>query len=299
MSCMEYNTFLSYIRENISDYLEDIEVKETTIIHTNQNNGVMKDELLIRTAGSDYATAIGLEPFYQRHMAGIDADTILDDISDTYFANMVFPGRLSANDLHIFERVKDYIYLRVINKEKNEKLLEQEPYMTKLDLAFVFRVHINSDFHMNISAQVTWDMLKAWHIDVQQLYGLALKNTARLFPARIASVTEVLQHQNYPGIEEAACPLYVISNAQHVHGAAAVFYPDVLKQQARLWQSNIYLMPSSVHEMMMLAGNYDIMPQKLASIVREVNECAVAAVEKLSDHVYYYDAQKDEIRMIL
>lgn len=301
MNSMEYNAFLSYIRENISDYLEDIEIKETTIIHRNQNNGIVKEELMIRTADSDYATVIGLEAFYQRYMAGTDMDTILEDISDTYFANMIFPGQLSTDELYIFDKIKDLIFLRVIHLEKNKALLQQGPYVQKLDLALMFRIYISSDNQMNISAQVTWEMMNAWHIDLNDLYNLALKNTARIFPPVIESVTDVLKkHPEYAMFSNAEdCPLYVITNVYQAHGAVAVLYPKVLMHQAMIWQSNIYIMPSSVHEMILLPDIYEILPEELALIVREVNEHTVPDEEKLSDHVYYYDLKKNEIRMAI
>ena len=99
-------------------------------------------------------------------------------------------------------------------------------------------------------------------------------------------------------IIEEEIPLFVMSNGDYMNGASVILYKDVLRDFAKYMEYDLYILPSSIHEVIILLDNeYAKAPEELARMVRETNRIVVDREEILSDHVYYYDREKDEIRI--
>ena len=80
----------------------------------------------------------------------------------------------------------------------------------------------------------------------------------------------------------------ILSNARRVHGVACVLYPGVLERLAWKEGRDLYVIPSSVHEMILLPDIGAQQPTELKEIIREVNRTQVAPAEVLSDSLYRY-----------
>ena len=139
------------------------------------------------------------------------------------------------------------------------------------------------------------DHMEEWGITHKQLIQLAEKNTPELFPASFFGIHEVLRQLNVEieldeGAEE---QLYVLSNQQRNYGAAVILYPETLYRVAEELQSDYYIIPSSVHEVLVLKKERFQALQKdgvvLQNMIREINEDQVSAEEVLSDCPYFYD----------
>ena len=60
---------------------------------------------------------------------------------------------------------------------------------------------------------------------------------------------------------------------------------------------SLYIIPSSIHELLIYPDFGDVSPAELSGYVKEVNRTQVQPQDRLSDHIYYYDRQTDEIRI--
>lgn len=316
---MTYDVFLAQIRENISDYFEDVQIEKSEVVKHRLNNGGCREKLLIRTAGSHCDMGVDMEPFYQRYLSGSEMETIMREIADVYFNNMDFPGRIDLNQLGIFEYVSQRIYIRLINYEKNREMLLNRPHIRKMDLAYVFRIYISNQNEMLASSEVTWELMKLWHVDMERLFELAKRNTMRLFPPMVTSMGELmksrfgldLSREGMDLFDESGSdreksewakalsdpPVYVVTNSKMMYGAAVVFYPDTLKKISDKFQEDLFVLPSSVHEMLVLPRSFSGGIGSLSDMVREVNASVVSEEEQLSDHAYYYMADEDEVCM--
>ena len=93
-------------------------------------------------------------------------------------------------------------------------------------------------------------------------------------------------------------PMVVITNEIKSFGAASILYGDVLQDVAKLFQSDFYLLPSSIHEMIAVSASENSPgPEALADMVHEINEGQVEIGERLSNQVYHYDAQTRKLSM--
>ena len=105
--------------------------------------------------------------------------------------------------------------------------------------------------------------------------------------------------EEHPGIgqvlEPETVPMYVLTNRQRLNGACCILYQDVLKQVAGRLGDSLYILPSSIHEVIAIPASASGNPKELSQLVQEINIAEVAPEEVLSDHAYYYDRELDEI----
>ena len=114
----------------------------------------------------------------------------------------------------------------------------------------------------------------------------------------VAKGIEDVTYKTLSDIIEEEIPLFVMSNGDYMNGASVILYKDVLRDFAKYMEYDLYILPSSIHEVIILLDNeYAKAPEELARMVRETNRIVVDREEILSDHVYYYDREKDEIRI--
>ncbi len=89
--------------------------------------------------------------------------------------------------------------------------------------------------------------------------------------------------------------MYVLTNRQRLNGACCILYQDVLKQVAGRLGDSLYILPSSIHEVIAIPASASGNPKELSQLVQEINIAEVAPEEILSDHAYYYDRELDEV----
>lgn len=140
--------------------------------------------------------------------------------------------------------------------------------------------------------------MEAWETDTAELFALARRNTRRLFPWECRTLEEVLDELDGPSVQEdgwIGLPLRVLSNDRRAYGAACLLYPGVLEGIAEKEGCSFYILPSSVHEVILLPDDGEIVPDELKKMVAEVNRSYVAAEEVLTDSIYYFNMQKKEV----
>ena len=89
--------------------------------------------------------------------------------------------------------------------------------------------------------------------------------------------------------------MLILSNSDKFVGATALFYPDVQAQVADATGGSYYILPSSVHELIVLPDNGTFEERELARMVQSVNSCEVRPEEQLGNKVLYYNASMDRL----
>ena len=90
--------------------------------------------------------------------------------------------------------------------------------------------------------------------------------------------------------------IHIVTNRKNAHGAAYIFDTNTLQKMADLLESDLYIIPSSIHEIMIFPWNDFATKEELSAIVEEVNETAVEKEEQLSNHVYIFDRETGTLR---
>lgn len=199
---------------------------------------------------------------------------------------------------------KDNIVFELMHSEKNHEFLKTLPHRQFLNLSIVYRWDIIGDEGNRASAIVNKDMAKSMGLDEEELYQLAYKNTKEIREPIVVAMDKYVDkymetgcHPELSEFKEDWCSegsrMYVITNVGIYKGAINILYPDVLQRIVDRHGCDLYLIPSSVHEMIALPiehGNMD----SLLECIREVNR-TLDIEDVLSNDVYKYDVQKQRI----
>ena len=298
---MEYKEFVEYIKMN-AGYIAG-EGGNITINHVIKNNGCEMDGLVIMEKGKDIAPTIYLDSFYELYTNGENIKNIIRQIEVIYEQNKN-NVTFDVNILKHFDTIKDKIVYKVVNYRSNEKLLEQVPHKRLLDLAVVFYCLLDNEYGRSATALIYNNNLKNWNVTIDDVYKAALKNTPDLLHSKISSMAALFEKcgVNVDGEEVdlkdyVPSDMYVLTNESKLNGAACILYENVLYDFAQKLGADLYILPSSVHEVILLPKLSMFEKDELVNMVKEVNTEGVAADEVLSDHVYEYNRTERLITM--
>lgn len=325
---MNFIEFQEKAAEGMQAFLgEDVQVKRSCV---RKNNGVMLEGISITRANVNIAPTIYLNDFYREYGRGKSLSSIIRQIADIYEAT-----KLQKNmDLEFFldyEQVRTKLIYRLVNYDKNREWLEEIPHIPYLDMALTFQCLMLQDDMGNATIQITKEHCRIWNVDESELYRQAKNNTEKYLRPTITGMEEVVRdmiteslrgelkqsrlaaddsqeaqlaeqlagqmlHTFQLGQEEQQ--MFVLSNHIRMHGAAVLLYSHVLKRFAEEKRQNFYILPSSVHEVILIPDSGKENPVKLRDMVQEVNMAEVDSQEQLSDSVYYYDRVSDVISLL-
>lgn len=298
---MEYKEFVEYIKMN-AGYIAG-EGGNITINHVIKNNGCEMDGLVIMEKGKDIAPTIYLDSFYELYTNGENIKNIIRQIEVIYEQNKN-NVTFDVNILKHFDTIKDKIVYKVVNYRSNEKLLEQVPHKRILDLAVVFYCLLDNEYGRSATALIYNNNLKNWNVTIDDVYKAALKNTPDLLHSKISSMAALFEKcgVNVDGEEVdlkdyVPSDMYVLTNESKLNGAACILYENVLYDFAQKLGADLYILPSSVNEVILLPKLSMFEKDELVNMVKEVNTEGVAADEVLSDHVYEYNRTERLITM--
>ena len=192
------------------------------------------------------------------------------------------------------EWAEERLFLQLINSRKNKSLLENSVHMDFNGLSLVLYVLAADNKAGMCRARVTKAMCQGYGWNEKEILDYALENTAKLFPYCLCTLQEVLQKAldttdaEAWGLPSIGNDMLVLTNEKYVNGAAAIFYPGVLKEISEKHGTSLFLIPSSIHEFIILEDNGIYNPADLENMVKEVNSSSVLPEELLSGNVYYY-----------
>ena len=91
-------------------------------------------------------------------------------------------------------------------------------------------------------------------------------------------------------------PLYILSNKHKTQGASIIFNKALMTRIAEKI-GKYYILPSSIHEVLIVPAISGNSAKELAQIVKRVNEESISERDKLSDNVYEYDFEAESIKI--
>lgn len=299
---MEYSEFIFEIQNRIiKAFDEQINIKVEKII---KNNGVKLDGLSIRTENETISPTIYLNEYYDEYLEGCPIEQIVNHICAIYYESR---GRVEF-DISKFEdyaQIKENIMFKLINYEKNEELLCDVPHIRFLDLAIVFYCHIRIEEFENASILIRNSHMKNWDISTDELYEDAHINTSEKLGCEIRSMKDVLLNlsKDNSAIDEVLADMddpgmYVLCNSIGSFGGACMLYKDKLKEFATQKEDDLYILPSSVHELIIVPAKNVNEPESLKEMVRDVNATMLKTQEILSDSVYFYKLSDDTLECL-
>ncbi len=296
---MDYNIFKECVLEAIALRFGDdckIEYKEVL-----KNNGIRLDGLLVRFSNKSISPTVYVNDYYDRYVAGEDIDEIADHIV-WLIKNNSLEDDFDPESLILFENIKDRIVYKLVNYEKNEDLLKTVPHKKFLDLAVVYYISIKEDIFESASILINNAHLELWGKTLEDIDRLAKENCPKILKPELKSMAqtlmEIIRHEkkNPEELDEdvlSDCGMYVLSNEKKQFGASAILYDNIIKDFSESLNSDLYILPSSVHEVIMIPSILVDSVDKLNEMICEVNATQVPLIDILSNHSYYYSRDKE------
>lgn len=308
---MDYNQFLEEIRAAVQERLGsnyEIQIQKIT-----KNNGIVLDGLIIGKASKSIAPTIYLNSYYMHYTHSMSLEEILEDIISVYNEN----NDVAFGDMREFlnfNNLRDKVAFKLIQRKKNQELLKDVPYIEFLDLAVVF--YLILDEHKKggqMTALIHNSYMEPWGVEKEELYCLAIRNTPILLPPEIKTMKEIMceilkGHSEEFEMEEMIDDLldfdlpkpslYVLSNKKQINGAGCILYDGCLKHFADSQESDIVILPSSLHETILVPDDGQLDYGELRKMVSEVNESEVPEEDVLSDRIYKYSRHDCSISLI-
>ena len=295
MTIKEFSGNMKKAVENILG--EGYQIEEAII---DKNNGVQLDALVIRMPDMNIAPTIYLRSYYENYEDGEGIQDGARRLVEDYRKSLPEEG-FDVSFYEDYEIVRKGLSYKLISMERNTELLNDIPYVPFLDLAIVFYYAFERCGIPDGSILIKNKHMDMWGVTCEQLMKDASENAPRSLPGVCRDMCSVLERicpgkseEIFPE-DEPMMPMYVLSNSRMINGAAAMLYPDILRKLSDKLKSDLYIIPSSVHEVIVFARNMANDEKSLKEMIRTVNRTQLEPQDVLSDSLYFYNRNDEKI----
>lgn len=302
---MNKEQFYGWLEEEIGKEFPQYTLRRDSRI---KNGGVVVDSLTILDPAKDICPSLRISDLWSDYdKAGRtdeSAEKILKDTKDVIVASFerVEDPDVAVKVRGIIEDWRSRVITTIVLKDGNETYLDGKVWKPFLDMAKVYRIVIDAFPGDDGVGSVTVDkkFFDEFGVTLDELDAIATENTFKRLPVTIESIEQVLANmmgiseeefrERTAGEDAKPLPMYVISNEAHTWGATAVVSDEVLKNLSeRLKTEGVYILPSSIHEVIAIPAYAAPELDRLKEMVEEVNGKEVPPDEILSGNVYYYE----------
>lgn len=327
---MSYFTFEGFCDVIKKYFIENISKDLEFSIVTRAYNNCEKKCMIIK-AGGKANLIIQIEDFFEEYQSEKNIDKILIELEEMYNE---YQKRFETFNKDI-QMVEDCNYIKenvkaVVISSQNNPLIEDKGSLYTIikdtDMAFTYYLPIIEDNQVIGKTTLVNQNLKASGLSKEELHEAALKNTFKQNESVFIDMRSALQVEKMKslGIDayeidfnilDANCfnrerflkelkenpgVMYILSNKDKLYGAVQMFNLDVLKTIASWLNSSFFVIPSSIHEALIVPKFKKVIDQeeRLKRIVDEVNEESASKEDYLSDTVYEYLYDEERLKAV-
>ena len=297
MKDMSYEKFCERMKDILQQYYG---VESDVKLHTVQKvNGVILHGITVMKEGVSIVPTLYLESYYDELIRGMPLNDVVHRFILEYDKAAIHDD-FDISFFEYYEKVKPHLGYKLINYEMNRSLLKDVPHKRYLDLAIVCYCNIVDDRIGKGTILIRNEHLDIWKIEKDILISDSLRNMPVMFPAEIINMADLLK-ELYDDPAQLICgklPMYVLTTRARMYGAAAILYSGQLEAIAREVEDDFYLLPSSIHEIIILPQKYGTDEEYLSQMVDEINHEQVDIEEILSNHAYLYSRFTKDITLL-
>lgn len=312
-----FMTFKDFTKAVVRDLYEILEgnptISDNSIV---KNNGVYKTGITIMYPGEVISPNIYLNDFYREDISEDEVMKVAMAIKGYYYKcrpKKSFDVSFFLN----YEDVKDRIFLKIINESLNEELLKNVPHFPFLDMQVVAYCKVCDETIGSGSILVLYSHIEKWGIDEEKLFKDAYINLLNNEEPELMDITDILENMlgqtsltmdekesiqgDIDSLKEMydTLPMHVLSNKERLFGASIILNEDYLYNLCKSFNSDFYILPSSIHELILIPKNYASSVWELKDMVRTVNETSVVREELLSNSVYYFSERERRVMLAM
>ena len=299
---MTFNEYIERVKREVKAYLpKEYKDIKPEINKVSKNNGKELTGLTLRGT-SNICPNIYLDSFYDLYQDGMEIEDTLIRISEIFQREINRMPQFNLEDF-TYNNMKDNLYYTVINAEKNEKLLQEIPHQRREDLAIVYRVHLSVSDEGTGSILLNNTHLKLWGVDQNEVHSQAVLNMPKILPYAFENMNDIIAEMMGADLEEfeemaGENMMWVLSNDKRMQGAAYMFDEEVMSSIAEKLGGDFIVLPSSLHEVIILKEEENMDLEHIHGMVSEVNESQVEPDEVLSDAIYRYSSKDNKLSLV-
>lgn len=280
--------------------------EQVTLKKISKNNHVVLDAIVLQSQdNSCISPLIYLESWYQHYCAGESIENIADEILNLGRQTPVL-SLPTIQALMDFSAIREHLMLKLINYAENEDLLKLVPYRTFLDLALICCILMETQDNSYATILITKHHLETWKLSEEALFASTFEMAKQKHPALLCTLSEALQSITDTQLldmlppcplkeNDMAIPMYVLTNSISYFGAAVIAYTDIVADFARHIDKDLYLLPSSIHEFIIVPVSAELDWFSLSEVIQQINSTDLDHTDWLSNHAYYYSRKANQI----
>ena len=289
---MTYETFRREVLQGLQN--RDIGNASLSLTKKLKSNGQIRYGIVFNNPVTNTSPTIYLEEYYELYQLTKDLDAVIDMLAELYRSLPAI--QVDEKKLFDFSTAKSRIIMKLVNTEKNRAFLETVPHIPFQDLSIVYYYLIGKSDRMLLDMPVRDGLLKKWEIDTLKLHQQALANYNRLLPVKFGSLNQflldrgLLENEYYAALSanDYTNSMYFLTNDFFSNGAVLMTCKNLMDKIADFFEEDFYIIPSSIHEVLLFPKSKAPSKEKLDQLVQEVNRDYLDPAEYLSDHAYYY-----------
>ena len=298
---LSFNEFVSYVKNNIEEFMpEAFRVKSIEVKEIRKNNGTLLHGICINEEDSNITPNIYLEGFYRKYEEGAYLPDLLNQIVKVRMDHD--KSNINIDIFDDYELVKKYIFPKIIGRvDWNLDYLSDKPHNHICDLAVVYYVDITEIFGNDdgtAAVVINNNLVEKWKIGESDLLFQSFKNLegSERYTSVFKGMSKVLSciADDIPGLDEILTEsdelMFVLTNSISVNGASIILKEGVLRDIYEK-MGLIVMIPSSVHEWIIMRAVDVDSPEALRNMINEVNQSQVVENERLSDHPYIFNGK--------
>lgn len=207
------------------------------------------------------------------------------------------------------ENVLESVVLQALSRKRNRQLLKAHPHITFLDLAGIFRIPVGPYKRNSLTtALVTNQIVEKLELSVEELAEAARRNTVRKFGVEFQNsqrmaLCSLLRRpfvpESFETMTMSESGLYTLTTDIRINGAALILLPDILEQVGAKAGMDYFLIPSSIHELLVARDDGLVTAKMLKELVYEGNRTdgIIKPEDVLSDNVYFYSCKDKTLKI--
>ena len=279
--------------------MSDLVIRQVQVTKTNSR---VLHGITFEMKNKNMAPTFYLDEPYEDYLSGRDIDEIILELAKSYLISLVGPMAHIPEEPD-FMSIKNHLALRVVNTDKNADLLEDVPHKSvEFGLSLICDVKMDDGSGGCWRTHVLYSFLDGETEDT--LFKQAFANVRRveppvlrtIFPATVPESCVInLLNSKQRIREHEKEPMYVLTTRGGYYGAAAFFYPGMMKEVADKLGESYYAIPSSVHEFVIIPLSTNPEVRILENILKESNQIPGSSGDMISENVFFYDIASNSL----
>lgn len=284
--------------------IEDADVRDAEVIKTND---IRLHGIVIIRKGSLAGVNVYIDDLFMRYEHGEELTQLMEEVKMRCLSalNTTLPPVPNESSFRL-ENIRNRLTVRLLDVRSNRSYMMDRPYIDAGNgLVMVVQVNAEETITSEWMVTVNNSLLESMECTREQLLTAALSNTIRLEPPVLMRLKDFvfseeqknLLEEDDERVREERDSAYLLTNKSRFKGAAVLFYPGVMAKTADVLGCGYYVLPSSMHELIIIPDSFGMSIRSMTDMLHHGNEAYVDEEEFLSDRVFHYDPFDGNLRI--